>query len=139
MFAVYAAHAAPDDPLSALRDWGHAGAERSDGLGARDCGVDLHAKTTHVCVVNKASRCADQQCRHYFRRGGLCAGSQSRDGARDLETNTLAPLSLSQELAPILRGSRRARIVNVSSGIGAASDMQAVMRRTVFPRQRSMQ
>ncbi len=32
------------------------------------------------------------------------------------ETNTLAPLRLSQEFAPILRGSRRARIVNVSSG-----------------------
>ena len=43
---------------------------------------------------------------------------------RALETNTLAPLRLSQVLAPILRGSRRARIVNVSSGIGALSDMQ---------------
>ena len=43
---------------------------------------------------------------------------------RALETNTLAPLRLSQVLAPILRDSRRARIVNVSSGIGALSDMQ---------------
>jgi NAD(P)-dependent dehydrogenase (short-subunit alcohol dehydrogenase family) len=41
-----------------------------------------------------------------------------------LETNTLAPLRLSQEIAPILRCSRRARIVNDSSGMGALSDMQ---------------
>ena len=47
-------------------------------------------------------------------------------------------LRLSQELAPILRGSRRARIVNVSSGIAAISDMQAVMRSTTLPMQRSM-
>jgi NAD(P)-dependent dehydrogenase (short-subunit alcohol dehydrogenase family) len=40
-----------------------------------------------------------------------------------LETNTFAPLHLSQTLAPLLKGSQRGRIVNVSSGIGALSDM----------------
>ncbi|SRR5581483_6010258 len=40
-----------------------------------------------------------------------------------LETNTLAPLLLSQMLAPLLRRSSRARIVNISSGMGALSDM----------------
>lgn len=40
-----------------------------------------------------------------------------------LETNTLAPLRLAQELAPLLRRSRRARIVNVSSGMGALTEM----------------
>ena len=41
-----------------------------------------------------------------------------------LETNTLAPLHLSQTLAPLLKRSGMARIVNVSSGMGALSDMQ---------------
>jgi len=41
-----------------------------------------------------------------------------------LETNTLAPLHLSQLMAPLLKRSRTARIVNVSSGMGALSDMQ---------------
>jgi NAD(P)-dependent dehydrogenase (short-subunit alcohol dehydrogenase family) len=41
-----------------------------------------------------------------------------------LETNTLAPLHLSQTLAPLLRRSSAARIVNVSSGMGALSEMQ---------------
>jgi NAD(P)-dependent dehydrogenase (short-subunit alcohol dehydrogenase family) len=41
-----------------------------------------------------------------------------------LETNTLAPLHLSQTLVPLLRRSSAARIVNVSSGMGALSDMQ---------------
>jgi NAD(P)-dependent dehydrogenase (short-subunit alcohol dehydrogenase family) len=41
-----------------------------------------------------------------------------------LETNTLAPLHLSQMLAPLLKRSRAGRIVNVSSGLGALSDMQ---------------
>ena len=123
MFAVYATHAAPDDPLSALKigDRPEPGAR---WLGAHDCGVDLHAKTTHVCVVNQASRCSDQQCRHYFQRGGVALEVNLATVRETLETNTLAPLRLSQELAPILRGSRRARIVNVSSGIGALSDMQ---------------
>jgi NAD(P)-dependent dehydrogenase (short-subunit alcohol dehydrogenase family) len=41
-----------------------------------------------------------------------------------LETNTLAPLYLSQTLVPLLKRSSAARIVNVSSGMGALSDMQ---------------
>ena len=40
-----------------------------------------------------------------------------------LETNTLAPLRLSQVLAPLLKRSASGRIVNVSSGMGALSDM----------------
>src|SRR5262249_39746793 len=40
-----------------------------------------------------------------------------------LETNTLAPLRLSQTLAPLLGRSRAGRIVNVSSGMGALSEM----------------
>jgi NAD(P)-dependent dehydrogenase (short-subunit alcohol dehydrogenase family) len=40
-----------------------------------------------------------------------------------LETNTLAPLRLSQVLAPLLKRSGAGRIVNVSSGMGALSDM----------------
>jgi NAD(P)-dependent dehydrogenase (short-subunit alcohol dehydrogenase family) len=40
-----------------------------------------------------------------------------------LETNTLAPLHLSQTVAPLLKRSRAARIVNVSSGMGALSSM----------------
>ena len=40
------------------------------------------------------------------------------------ETNTLAPLHLSQALTPLLKRSSTARIVNVSSGMGALSDMQ---------------
>jgi NAD(P)-dependent dehydrogenase (short-subunit alcohol dehydrogenase family) len=41
-----------------------------------------------------------------------------------LETNTLAPLQLSQTMVPLLKRSRAARIVNVSSGLGALSEMQ---------------
>jgi NAD(P)-dependent dehydrogenase (short-subunit alcohol dehydrogenase family) len=41
-----------------------------------------------------------------------------------LETNTLAPLHLAQTLVPLLRRSSAARIVNVSSGMGALSEMQ---------------
>jgi NAD(P)-dependent dehydrogenase (short-subunit alcohol dehydrogenase family) len=40
-----------------------------------------------------------------------------------LETNALAPLRLSQALAPLLRRSKAARIVNLSSGMGALSEM----------------
>jgi NAD(P)-dependent dehydrogenase (short-subunit alcohol dehydrogenase family) len=41
-----------------------------------------------------------------------------------LETNTLAPLQLSQALAPLLRRSRAGRIINLSSGMGALSSME---------------
>jgi NAD(P)-dependent dehydrogenase (short-subunit alcohol dehydrogenase family) len=41
-----------------------------------------------------------------------------------LETNTLAPLHLSQLMAPLLKRSRAGRIINVSSGMGALSEMQ---------------
>jgi NAD(P)-dependent dehydrogenase (short-subunit alcohol dehydrogenase family) len=40
-----------------------------------------------------------------------------------LETNTLAPLHLAQTLAPLLKRSRAARVVNMSSGMGALSEM----------------
>jgi NAD(P)-dependent dehydrogenase (short-subunit alcohol dehydrogenase family) len=40
-----------------------------------------------------------------------------------LETNTLAPLLLSQTLLPLLKKSKTPRIVNVSSGMGALSSM----------------
>jgi NAD(P)-dependent dehydrogenase (short-subunit alcohol dehydrogenase family) len=41
-----------------------------------------------------------------------------------LETNTLAPLHLSQMLLPLLKRSSAGRIINVSSGLGALSDME---------------
>jgi NAD(P)-dependent dehydrogenase (short-subunit alcohol dehydrogenase family) len=41
-----------------------------------------------------------------------------------LETNTLAPLLLSQTMVPLLKRSRAGRIVNLSSGMGALSSMQ---------------
>jgi len=40
-----------------------------------------------------------------------------------LETNALGPLHLSQALAPLLRRSKHARIVNISSGMGAFTEM----------------
>jgi NAD(P)-dependent dehydrogenase (short-subunit alcohol dehydrogenase family) len=40
------------------------------------------------------------------------------------ETNTLAPLHLAQTMAALPRRSSTARIVNVSSGLGALADMQ---------------
>jgi NAD(P)-dependent dehydrogenase (short-subunit alcohol dehydrogenase family) len=39
-----------------------------------------------------------------------------------LETNTLGPLHLAQTLAPLLKRSKSARIVNMSSGMGELSD-----------------
>jgi NAD(P)-dependent dehydrogenase (short-subunit alcohol dehydrogenase family) len=39
------------------------------------------------------------------------------------ETNTLAPLAMSQSLLPLLKRSNAARIINVSSGMGALSEM----------------
>src|SRR5262249_4643004 len=42
-----------------------------------------------------------------------------------LETNTLAALRLAQAMEPMLRKSKAARIVNVSSGMGALSGMGA--------------
>jgi len=43
---------------------------------------------------------------------------------KTLETNTLAPLHLAQTLLPLLKRSGRARIVNISSGMGQLSDME---------------
>jgi NAD(P)-dependent dehydrogenase (short-subunit alcohol dehydrogenase family) len=40
------------------------------------------------------------------------------------ETNTLAPLHLSQLLTPLLKRGSSARIINVSSGMGALSEME---------------
>lgn len=40
------------------------------------------------------------------------------------ETNTLAPLHLSQVLAPLLKRSQSGRIVNMSSGMGSLSEME---------------
>ena len=39
-----------------------------------------------------------------------------------LETNALGPLHLAQALAPLLKRSKSARIVNMSSGMGALND-----------------
>jgi NAD(P)-dependent dehydrogenase (short-subunit alcohol dehydrogenase family) len=41
-----------------------------------------------------------------------------------LETNTLAPLHLAQTFAPLLKQSPAGRIVNMSSGMGALSEME---------------
>lgn len=41
-----------------------------------------------------------------------------------LETNTLAPLRLAQALVPLLKRSHAARIINVSSGMGALAEME---------------
>jgi NAD(P)-dependent dehydrogenase (short-subunit alcohol dehydrogenase family) len=41
-----------------------------------------------------------------------------------LETNALGPFHLSQALMPLLQRSKRARIVNLSSGMGALSEME---------------
>jgi NAD(P)-dependent dehydrogenase (short-subunit alcohol dehydrogenase family) len=41
-----------------------------------------------------------------------------------LETNTVAPLYLAQTLVPLLKRSGAGRIINVSSGLGALSEMQ---------------
>jgi NAD(P)-dependent dehydrogenase (short-subunit alcohol dehydrogenase family) len=41
-----------------------------------------------------------------------------------LETNALGPLHLSQALVPMLQSSKPARIVNISSGMGAFSEME---------------
>jgi NAD(P)-dependent dehydrogenase (short-subunit alcohol dehydrogenase family) len=41
-----------------------------------------------------------------------------------LETNTLVPLHLAQTVAPLLKRSRAGRIVNMSSGMGALSEME---------------
>src|SRR5262245_1331569 len=41
-----------------------------------------------------------------------------------LETNTLAPLHLAQTLAPLLKRSSAGRVVNMSSGMGALSEME---------------
>jgi NAD(P)-dependent dehydrogenase (short-subunit alcohol dehydrogenase family) len=41
-----------------------------------------------------------------------------------LETNALGPLHLSQTLAPLLQRGKHARIVNISSGMGAFSEME---------------
>jgi len=41
-----------------------------------------------------------------------------------LETNTLAPLRLAQVLAALLRKSGMGRVINISSGMGALSEMK---------------
>jgi NAD(P)-dependent dehydrogenase (short-subunit alcohol dehydrogenase family) len=41
------------------------------------------------------------------------------------ETNTLAPLQLTQLLIPLLKKSRAGRVINMSSGMGALSEMAA--------------
>ena len=41
-----------------------------------------------------------------------------------LETNALGPLHLSQTLVPLLQRNKHARIVNISSGMGAFSEME---------------
>jgi NAD(P)-dependent dehydrogenase (short-subunit alcohol dehydrogenase family) len=45
-----------------------------------------------------------------------------------LETNAIKPLHLSQALVPLLRRSKDARIVNISSGMGAFSEMEGISK-----------
>jgi NAD(P)-dependent dehydrogenase (short-subunit alcohol dehydrogenase family) len=45
-----------------------------------------------------------------------------------LQTNALGPFLLSQVLVPLLQRSKRARIVNLSSGMGAFSEMEGERR-----------
>jgi NAD(P)-dependent dehydrogenase (short-subunit alcohol dehydrogenase family) len=45
-----------------------------------------------------------------------------------LETNAFGPLHLSQALVPLLQDSKHARIVNISSGMGASSEMEGDYR-----------
>ena len=45
-----------------------------------------------------------------------------------LETNTLAPLHLAQTFVPLLKHSRKGRIVNMSSGMGQLSEMDGGYR-----------
>jgi NAD(P)-dependent dehydrogenase (short-subunit alcohol dehydrogenase family) len=42
-----------------------------------------------------------------------------------LETNALGPFHLAQALVPLLQASKHARIVNLSSGMGAFSEMES--------------
>ncbi len=44
---------------------------------------------------------------------------------RVFETNALGPLRVTQQLAPLLKKSDRARVINVSSGLGQLSDMES--------------
>lgn len=41
------------------------------------------------------------------------------------QTNTLGPLMVAQQLAPLLKKSGRGRIINVSSGLGQLNDMES--------------
>jgi NAD(P)-dependent dehydrogenase (short-subunit alcohol dehydrogenase family) len=59
---------------------------------------------------------------------GILAKDEALDVRLDtvraaLETNTLAPLRLSQALIPLLKRGKNPRIVNISSGMGQLSDM----------------
>jgi len=60
-----------------------------------------------------------------FLKGETSGLEVSLNNVREtLETNTLAPLRLSQVLAPLLKRSKTGRIVNISSGMGQLSDME---------------
>ena len=69
-------------------------------------------------LVNNAGIMIDPQ--------GVSTLELSSDVLRQtLETNLFGVLNVTQALAPLLRGSRRARVVNLSSGLGQLTDMQA--------------
>ena len=69
-------------------------------------------------LVNNAGIMIDPQ--------GVPALDLSSDVLRQtLETNLFGVLNVTQALAPLLRGSQRARVVNLSSGLGQLTDMQA--------------
>jgi len=55
---------------------------------------------------------------------GIIDKNDTHDGPRTLETNALGPFLLSQVLVPLLQRSKRPRIVNLSSGMGAFSEME---------------
>ena len=66
----------------------------------------------------------DQQGRHRCRLGRCGLEVELATVRTTLETNTLAPLHLAQMLCPLLRRSPGARIINMSSGMGALSEME---------------
>jgi NAD(P)-dependent dehydrogenase (short-subunit alcohol dehydrogenase family) len=88
---------------------------------ASDASVDalaqaLRAKTDSLHVlVNNAGICEDAE------ESILEVNLESV--RRTLETNTLGPLRLTQKLRPFLAKSGGGRIINVSSGLGALSQM----------------
>ena len=95
-------------------------------------GVDVHAMTLDVTNADTIERAAAEIRRTYGKLDILVnnAGAKdSEDGPpstasidavkRVFETNFFGALAVTQAMLPLLRNSERARIVNVSSGLGS--------------------